>query len=64
MKKYLAIGIAVIVLIAIVGTFDKLLIATMHLVDTYGSATGTTTIEVITNEKVSNSEASLPVFLS
>ena len=47
MKKYLATGIAVIVLIAIVGTFDKLLIATMHLVDTYGSATGTTTIEVI-----------------
>ena len=47
MKKYLAIGIIVIVLIAIVGTFDKLLIATMHLVDTYGSATGTTTVEVI-----------------
>ena len=47
MKKYLATGIAVIVLIAIVGTFDKLLIATMHLVDAYGSATGTTTIEVI-----------------
>ena len=47
MKKYLAIGIVVIVLIAIVGTFDKLLIATMHLVDTYGSATGTTTVEVI-----------------
>lgn len=47
MKKYLATGIAVIVLIAIVGTFDKLLIATMHLVDAYGSATGTTTVEVI-----------------
>ena len=47
MKKYLATGIAVIVLVAIVGTFDKLLIAIIHLVDTYGSATGTTTVEVI-----------------
>ena len=47
MKKYLAIGIAVIVLIAIVGTFDKILIATMHLVGACGSATGTTTVEVI-----------------
>ena len=47
MKKYLAIGIAVIVLIAIVGTFDKILIKTMEIVDTYGSATGTTTVEVI-----------------
>ena len=47
MKKYLAIGIAVIVLIAIVGTFDEILIATMHLIDAYGSATDTTTVEVI-----------------
>ena len=47
MKKYLLSGIIAILLLGAIANLDKILIGMMHLVDWYGTATGTTTIEVI-----------------
>ena len=47
MKKYLVIGIIAIFLLGAIANFDKILIGAMRVVDWYGTATGTTTIEVI-----------------
>lgn len=47
MKKYIIVGILAILTLSVVVNLDKVLIETMYLVDWYGSATGTTTVEVI-----------------
>lgn len=47
MKRYLVGGILVLVLLAVIFNFDKILIGTMHLVDNYGERTGAEVVGII-----------------
>ena len=47
MKRYLIGGIAVILLLGVIVNFDKILIGTMHLVDSYGEKSGAEVVGII-----------------
>ena len=47
MKRYLVGGITVILLLGVIGNFDKILIETMHIIDNYGESTGAEVVGII-----------------
>ena len=47
MKKYLIGGILVLILMATVVNFDKILIGSMHLIDNYGERSGAEVVGII-----------------
>ena len=47
MKKYLIGGIAILVILATLVNFDKILICSMHLVDNYGERSGAEVVGII-----------------
>lgn len=47
MKRYLVGGMLVLVLLGVIGNFDKILIGTMRLVDSYGDRTGAEVVGII-----------------